>query len=70
MYDAEIADGWDIGGNANGGYVIAMAARAMADAVGRPPLSLTAHYLSPGRPGPVEIDVDVIRSGRRMALVR
>jgi hypothetical protein len=35
VYAAEIVDGWDIGGNANGGYVIAMAARAMADAVGR-----------------------------------
>jgi acyl-CoA thioesterase len=69
VYDAEIADGWDIGGNANGGYVIAIAARAMADAVGRPPLSLTAHYLSPGKPVPVEIDVDVVRSGRRMATV-
>lgn len=68
-YDARIAEGWDIGGNANGGYVIALAARAMADAAGRPPLSVTAHYLSPGRPGPVVVDVDVIRSGRRMATV-
>ncbi|MDW3213886.1 MAG: thioesterase family protein [Ilumatobacteraceae bacterium] len=68
-YDARIAPGWDIGGNANGGYVIALAARAMSDAVGRPPLSLTAHYLAPGRPGPVVIDVDVIRSGRRTATV-
>lgn len=68
-YDAEIADGWDIGGNANGGYVIALAARAMADAAGRPPLSVTAHYLAPGKPGPVVIDVDVIRAGRRTATV-
>ena len=52
-YAAEIAPGWDIAGNANGGYLIALAARAMADAVGRPPLSITAHYLSPGKPGPV-----------------
>ncbi len=62
-YDATIATGWDIAGNANGGYLIALAARAMADATGRPPLSLTAHYLSPGRVGPVEVAVDVVRAG-------
>ena len=70
VYDAEIAAGWDIAGNANGGYLMALAARAMGDAVGRPPLSLTAHYLAPGRVGPVEIDVDIVRAGRRMAVVR
>lgn len=69
IYDAEIAEGWDIGGNANGGYLMAVAATAMSDAVGRPPLSLTAHYLRPGRVGPCEIDVDVVRDGRRMATV-
>jgi acyl-CoA thioesterase len=66
-YDATIEPGWDIGGNANGGYLIAIAARAMADAVDRPPLSLTAHYLSPGKVGPCVIAVDVLRAGRRMA---
>ena len=69
VYDAEIAAGWDIGGNANGGYLMALAATAMSGAVGRPPLSLTAHYLQPGRVGPCEIDVDVLRDGRRMASV-
>lgn len=69
-YDAEIDGGWDIGGAANGGYLIAIAARAMSDAVGRPPLSLTAHYLSPGRPGPCTVEVDVVRAGRRTATVQ
>lgn len=69
-YDATIHDGWDIMGNANGGYLIALAARAMGDAVERPPLSITAHYLSPGRVGPVTVEVDVVRAGRRMAVVR
>jgi hypothetical protein len=69
IYDAEIAPGWDIGGNANGGYLMALAGAAMADAVGRPPLSLTAHYLLPGKVGPCVIDVDVLRAGRRMATV-
>lgn len=69
-YAAEIHPGWDIGGNANGGYLMAIAGRAMTSAVGRPPLSLTAHYLRPGPAGPCEIDVDVVRSGRRLATAR
>jgi acyl-coenzyme A thioesterase PaaI-like protein len=68
-YDAEVHDGWDIGGNANGGYLLAIAGRAMADAVGRPPLTITAHYLRPAPPGPCTVDVDIIRSGRRLATV-
>lgn len=66
-YEGVIAGDWDIGGNANGGYLIALAARAMVDATGRPPLSLTAHYLAPGRPGACVVEVDVLRSGRRTA---
>lgn len=69
-YAAAIAPDWGINGNANGGYVIALAARAMADAAGRPPLTVTAHYLTPGRPGPCTIDVDIVRVGRRTTTVR
>jgi acyl-CoA thioesterase len=68
-YEAEIAAGWDIGGNANGGYVLAIAARAMAAEVGRPPLTVTAHYLAPAPAGPCEVDVEVHRSGRRTATI-
>lgn len=68
-YAGEIASGWDIAGNANGGYLLGIVTRAMADAVGRPPLSVTAHYLAPGRPGPAEALVDVHRAGRRLATV-
>lgn len=70
VWDAEIHDGWDIQGNANGGYLLAIAARAMGDAVDRPPVTITCQYLRPGRPGPVEIEVDVVRAGRRFATVR
>ena len=44
-----------------------MAARAMADAAGRPPLTITAHYLSPGAVGAHFVDVTEVRSGRRFA---
>jgi hypothetical protein len=68
-YTGRIDSGWDIAGNANGGYLLALGARAMADTVGRPPLSVTAHYLAPGRVGLCEISVEVLRGGRRMATV-
>lgn len=67
VYDGAVADGWDIGGVANGGYVMALAARAMADAAGRPPLSVTAHYVAPGRAGGCAVEVEPVRVGRRMA---
>ncbi|MEY4338714.1 MAG: hypothetical protein RLZ14_564, partial [Actinomycetota bacterium] len=33
------------------------------------PISVTAHYLAPGRPGPVEVDGEVVKAGRRFATV-
>ena len=66
-YSAHVHEGWDIGGNANGGYLLAIAGRAMAAEVGRPPLTITAHYLRPAPSGDGEVDVQVIRSGRRLA---
>ncbi|MCC5951575.1 MAG: thioesterase family protein [Acidimicrobiia bacterium] len=67
-FEAEIHPGWDIAGNANGGYLTAMAARAMASVVDRPdPVSVTTHYLAPGRPGPVTVDAAAVRQGRTFA---
>ena len=36
-YAAEIRPGWDIGGNANGGYLLSIVVRAMRDATARAP---------------------------------
>src|SRR4029079_18889147 len=70
-FDAEIAPGWDIGGNANGGYLLAVAGRAMAAAAGRPdPVTVTAHYLAPGKPGPVHVDTTVVKEGKRFTAVQ
>ena len=66
-----VHEGWDIAGNANGGYLLAIAARAMAGAAGRPdPVTLTAHYLAPGRPGGVEVSTQVVKSGKRFTTVQ
>jgi Thioesterase-like superfamily len=69
QWSASIHPGWDIAGNANGGYLLAMATRALAGAAGRPdPVTVTAHYLSPGQPGRVEITTQILKEGRRFAV--
>ena len=68
QWTASIHPGWDIAGNANGGYLLAVAARALADATGRPdPVTVTAHFLSPCQPGSIRITAQVLREGRRFA---
>ena len=65
-----IPDGWHINGNANGGYLLALAASHLRAMSGRSdPLSVTGHYLAPGTPGPVQIDATVLKSGRRFSTV-
>ena len=71
VYEAEIADGWVIAGNANGGYLLAIAARAVTVATGRPdPVTITGHFLAPGQPGPATVTVDVLRAGGRHSTAR
>lgn len=71
VYQSKIESGWDILGNANGGYLMAMAARAMAEVADRPhAVTVTAHYLNPAGPGPVTIDTDLIKRGNRFATVQ
>ena len=69
-FEAEISPGWDIMGNANGGYLLAMLARAGAEVAGKPhPVTVTGHFLAPGKPGGVAITADLVRSGRRFSTV-
>jgi acyl-CoA thioesterase len=64
-WSGDVHEGWDIVGNANGGYLLAIAARAMAGALGRAdPITISAHYLAPGKPGPVTVEVEVVKQGR------
>ena len=70
-YQADIEPGWDIVGNAHGGYVMAIATRAASEAAGGlAPSSVTAHFLNPGRPGPVEVATKVVKQGRRFTTVQ
>lgn len=67
---AEISPRWGVGANPNGGYLVAVAARAMLADSGRPdPWSVTAHFLSPPAPGPVAVRTEVLKPGRTYATV-
>jgi hypothetical protein len=63
-------DGWDINGNANGGYLLALAGNGLRAVAGRvDPISVTAHYLAPGKPGDVVVDARVVKQGKRFTTV-
>lgn len=67
-YDAELSAGWTIISAVNGGYLLAMIARALRDALPHPdPLTITAHYLTPSQPGPAVIRTQAVRTGRTMS---
>jgi acyl-CoA thioesterase len=66
----EIHPGWDVVGNAHGGYLMALAARAMAPDDRPDPVTFTTHFLAPGRVGPVSIDAETVKAGRTYTTVR
>ena len=70
LYDTPVEDRWDINGNANGGYLLALAANAMRAESGRVhPVSISMHYLSPAPAGPAQMRTEVVKAGRRLATV-
>jgi acyl-CoA thioesterase len=65
LYRGELVKGWRVGEVPNGGYVLAVAGRALRDALPHPdPLSVNAFYLAPTRLGPIDCKVEVLRTGR------
>ena len=72
-FSAHLTPGWDaFGGVANGGYLLTLAAKAAVTVTGREdPISVTAHYLGPGRSGTdVELATGVAKSGRQFGTAR
>jgi acyl-CoA thioesterase len=68
-YAATLTDRWGaLGGTPNGGYMLAVALRALQREIPHPdPLVTSAHFLRPGLVGPARIETEVVRSGRRVA---
>jgi acyl-CoA thioesterase len=68
-FHAMMTSRWNIGDKPNGGYVLAIAAKAIGASLPEHPhpFSITAHYLRPAEPGPTTIDVQIVRTGRKLA---
>ncbi|MEU9335209.1 thioesterase family protein [Streptomyces sp. NPDC048290] len=68
VYDIDLSPGWTIINAVNGGYLLAVLGRALADALPHPdPFTVSAHYLTASRPGPAVVRTDVVRSGRTLS---
>lgn len=71
-YRGHVTDRWLVLGDAapNGGYLMAIAGRAMAMAAERPdPVTMTAHFVRPAAPGDVEVTTEIVKAGRRHTTV-
>jgi hypothetical protein len=71
LFDATVDAAWTIGGKPNGGYLLAMLARAAGIVTPwSDPISATATYLRAPDPGPAVVDVETLRTGRKTSVVR
>ena len=65
-FSCHLEEDWSVVGKTNGGYMVAIAARAVTEHTGRPDaLTTTAHFVTPGEGGEASVHVDTVRDGKR-----
>ncbi|MFC9844714.1 thioesterase family protein [Streptomyces sp. NPDC060223] len=68
VYDIDLSAGWTIISAVNGGYLLAVLGRALADALPHAdPFTISAHYLTASQPGPAVVRTEVVRTGRTLS---
>lgn len=68
IFRADVHDRWNVGTIPNGGYLLAIAARAIGEKLkGRELRTITAHYLRPSKCAPLDIEVEPVKEGRTYA---
>ncbi|MEU9402457.1 thioesterase family protein [Streptomyces sp. NPDC048242] len=68
VYDIDLSAGWTIISAVNGGYLLAVLGRALADTLPHPdPFSVSAHYLTASQPGPAVVRTETVRTGRTLS---
>lgn len=70
-FDVELDPGWMVGGGVNGGYLVGLVGKAIAESLPTKPhsLSMSAYYLSASPPGPARIQTRLLREGGTVATV-
>ncbi|RJQ86231.1 thioesterase family protein [Amycolatopsis panacis] len=70
-FEVDLSAAWTVGGRPNGGYLLAMIARAAGVVAGQPDvLAASAHYLRSPSPGPAEVVIEPLRGGRTVSQLR
>jgi acyl-CoA thioesterase len=66
---SQVSPQWSIGANPNGGYLLALALKALGAELPQPhPVSIAAHYLRPGEgAAPCDCFVEVLKVGKQLA---
>jgi acyl-CoA thioesterase len=65
LWRGEVHRGWRVGPVPNGGYVLAIAGRALREALPhKDPLTVNAYYLAPTELGAIDCRVELLRAGR------
>ncbi|MER7405106.1 thioesterase family protein [Streptomyces sp. NPDC000070] len=68
VYDIDLSAGWTIISAVNGGYLLAVLGRALAETLPHAdPFTISAHYLTASQPGPAVVRTDTVRAGRTLS---
>ncbi|WP_458245777.1 thioesterase family protein [Streptomyces sp. MAI_2237] len=68
VYDIDLSAGWTIINAVNGGYLLAVLGRALADTLPHAdPFTISAHYLTASQPGPAVVRTETVRTGRTLS---
>jgi acyl-CoA thioesterase len=73
-FAGEVEDGWGAPPGPNGGYLAAILTRALQHELApdgdRQLRTLATHYLRPSQPGPIEVEIETVRAGKRFSTGR
>lgn len=68
--ELDVDDSWSVGGKPHGGYLLRSSVEAALDEAHPHPMAVSAHYVSSPDAGPATIEVERVRTGRRVASSR